>query len=200
MKSNSLLLAPAILLAATAALITSCSTVTVDTTTAVQAEPGVPGGRVLHTEQINATVTAIDAAQRRVTLVTRAGEKRVVKAGPGVINFDQIQVGDQLKVTYSEEHVVRMAKPGEKVDDVLHIDGDFAPAGSKPGLSMGQTFQTAATVSDIDLRRRKVQLRFSDGSTKKMRVRDDIDLTKHKVGERVVISSTEAFAIKMTKP
>ena len=51
---------------------------------------------------MTATVTGIDAASRKVTLVTPEGKKTTVKCGPEVINFDQIRVGDQLKVTVTE--------------------------------------------------------------------------------------------------
>ena len=47
---------------------------------------------------ITAKVAAIDPANRRVTLVSDDGIKQVVKVGPEAINFDQIRVGDQLKI------------------------------------------------------------------------------------------------------
>jgi hypothetical protein len=43
-------------------------------------------------------------------------------------------------------------------------------------------------------------MQFPDGSTKKIKVRKDVDLTKRSVGEKVVIRSTERFAVKIEKP
>lgn len=61
-------------------------------------QPGVPGGIMVDTYKMNATVTRIDADKRKVTLLTRDGKETTVKCGPEVINFDQIRVGDQLNV------------------------------------------------------------------------------------------------------
>src|SRR5262249_46665939 len=57
-------------------------------------EPGVPGGTVVETYDLTATVTEVDASTRKVTLVAKNGKKATVKCGPEVINFDQIRVGD----------------------------------------------------------------------------------------------------------
>lgn len=200
MKRQLTILTAAALLAATPSLITSCTTITGETTTSSDYQPGVPGGKVKQTTEINATVTTIDAATRKVTLVTRAGEKLVVTAGPEVANFPQIRVGDQLKVSYTAEIVVRMAKKGEATADTGSSTVDLAKIGAKPGAAISNTVQTAATVTEINLKSRKVTLQFSDGSTKKIAVRDDIDLSKHRVGEKVLIRVSEALAVKMTKP
>src|ERR1035438_6553446 len=63
--------------------------------TAIQ--PGVPGGVAVQTYKETATVTGIDKATRKVTLVTKDGTKSTVKCGPEVANFAQIEVGDQVK-------------------------------------------------------------------------------------------------------
>ena len=193
---------PSHLLAVSAAIMaaTSCTTITGETDTAVKAKLGVPGGEVVKTTRINATVTGIDTAKRKVTLVTKDGEKFAVKAGPEVVNFDQIRIGDQLKVTYVEETVIRMAKPGEKVDDEAYGTLGIAKLGAKPGLNMSDTIQYTGTVTAIDTKKRKATLSFEDGSSKKFSVRPDIDLSKHKIGEKVVFRSTESYAVKLEKP
>lgn len=181
-------------------LLQSCNTVTGEQTTSVSAEQGVPGGTVRQTTQITATVTAVDAAARKVSLVTPAGEKRTITAGPEVVNFPQIRVGDQLVVTYVEEVVARMAKNGEKLEAGTSVAGARHELGAKPGAAVGQATQVTATVTEIDAKRRKVRLQFADGSSKKIQVRDDIDLSRHQVGEVVVIRYTEALAVKVEKP
>ncbi len=179
---------------------TSCTGIEPDTDTQTKVSQGVPGGTVVQTSRIDATVTAIDSANRKVTLVTRKGEKFKVSAGPEVDNFDRIRIGDQLKVTYVEELIVRMAKPGEKTEDTGEAVFDIAPRHAKPGIMTSETYQVTATVAAIDPKKHKATLRFPDGHTRKFDVRPDVDLTKHKVGEKVVIRTTETFAIKMEKP
>lgn len=200
MKPITRILATAGLLAGAACLCPCCTTITGETSTSVKATPGVPGGKVTTTNRITATVTGIDAARRRVTLVTPAGEKFTVTAGPEVVNFPQIRVGDQLLVTTAEEVEIRMAKPGEQALDTSSAAAKLAPVGTKPSAKVGQSAQVVGTVSSIDLKRRKVALSFSDGSSETFKVRDDIDLTRHRVGEQVVMRVTEVFAIEMRKP
>jgi hypothetical protein len=121
-------------------------------------------------------------------------------AGPEVLNFEQIRIGDQLKVSLTENVVIRMAKPGEKVKDEAYETVELPPVGSKPGLRTSETFQSSALISNIDAKKRKVTLTFNDGSTKKYPVRDDLNLDERKVGERVLIRSNEVYEISMTKP
>jgi hypothetical protein len=52
----------------------------------------------------------------------------------------------------------------------------------------------------IDLGHHKATLTFADGTTKTVAVRHDVDLTKRKVGEKVVIRKTQAMALSVEKP
>jgi Cu/Ag efflux protein CusF len=155
---------------------------------------------VVETFKQTATVTGIDAANRKVTLVTPEGKKSTVKCGPEVINFDQIRVGDQLKVTVMEELAVYMAAQGAPPSDGAAAVVALSPQGAKPGGVVLNTVQVTAKVTAIDLKNHKATLQFPDGTTKKIAVRKDVDLTKQKVGDEVVLRCTEALAISVEKP
>jgi hypothetical protein len=192
----------AIVFAAVAVLVlASCSSAPKGEGSLVAAyQEGVPGGVVVQTTQTSATVTGIDAATRRVTLVTRDGKKTVFKAGPEVANFAQIQIGDQIRVTLVEELVVFLRAQGEPADDGQAGAVALAPIGAKPGVLMADTVQVTAKVTAIDLKRHRATLQFPDGTTRTITVRKDVDLTKRSVGEDVVVRSTEALAIMVEKP
>jgi len=161
---------------------------------------GVPGGGVVATYELTASVAAIDKASRKVTLVDAAGIKKTVKAGPEVINFDQIRVGDQLKITATEELVVYVAGAGEPPSDGGAQLVALAPKGAKPGGIMAETTRVTAKVTAIDADQHKAALQFEDGTTRIVAVRPDVDLSKRKVGDTVVIRITEALAIQVAKP
>lgn len=196
LKLTVLALMPAALLA-----LTSCSSDSgVKSTRKVATEKGVPGGTIVETHSITAKVIAIDAANRRVTLLTPDDKKTTVKAGPEVVNFNQIQVGDHLKILVAEQLVVFARKSGEP-----QVDGEtaaiaLAPVGAKPGVMMASTVEVTAKVEAIDLEHRKATTRFPDGTTKTFKVRKDVDLTKRKLGDEVVFRATEALAISVEKP
>ena len=161
---------------------------------------GVPGGRAVATYELTASVAAIDKATRKITLVDAAGIKKTVKAGPEVINFDQIRVGDQLKITATEELVVYVAGAGDTPGDDGAQLVALSPKGAKPGAIMAETTRVTAKVTAVDAKHHKATLQFEDGSRRTVPVREDVDLSKRKVGESVVIRITEALAIQVAKP
>jgi translation elongation factor P/translation initiation factor 5A len=201
MKMNIQMLGTAVLLPAVMLAFTSCSsTPQGESKTMVATQKGMPGGVIVETYKVTATVAAIDAVSRQVTLTMADGAKTTVKAGPEVVNFDQIQVGDQVKVTVAEQLVVFVRKSGEPANDGEAVAVALAPVGAKPGVVMANTVEVTAKVEAIDLGHRKATLRFPDGQSKTFKVRKDVDMTKAKLGDEVVIRTTEAVAITVEKP
>jgi len=166
----------------------------------VATQPGVPGGVIINTYQITATVKAINAEDRKVTLTDADGKDAVIKCGPEVVNFPQIQVGDQVKATVTEQLVVAMATDAGTQGNAAATAVALAPVGAKPGGMVAQTVQVTATVAAIDLKHHRATLEFPDGSKKTFAVRPDVDLTQRAVGEKVVIQATESVAISVQKP
>jgi hypothetical protein len=196
LKPSVLALAPAALLA-----LTSCSSAPKGETTRTAAyQEGVPGGVVVETYKMTATVTGIDAASRKITLVSPDGKKTTVKCGPEAINFDQVRIGDQLKLTVASELAVAMANAGAPLNDSGAGLVALAPKGAKPGGIMAETQQYTATVKAINLKRREATLQLPDGTTRTVPVRKDVDLTQRKVGEEVAIRVTVAMALSVEKP
>ena len=198
-------LATAALLPATLLLgLTSCSstpkTAHVDKTTVVTVQPGVPGGVTVETYKSSATVTAIDPDTRLVTVVSPNGAKATFKAGPDVINFDQIHIGDQIRATLTRELVVSLRNSGEPAADGGVGAIALAPKGAKPGIVMAGTTEVTATVEAIYLKTHEATLLFPDGTTKTVAVRPDVDLTQAKIGQQVTIRTTQSVALLVEKP
>jgi hypothetical protein len=204
MNTRTLSLTALALFPAAVLTFTSCSstpsTPAVETTSATAFQQGVPGGVVVETHRMTAKVTSIDTAKRKVTLTTADGEKTTVKCGPEVINFDQIRVGDRLNVTVAEEVAAYMAKEGAAPSDGAAALVALAPKGAKPGGVVASTVQVTAKVTALDLKHHKATLQFPDGTTRTVTVREDVDLTKRRVGEEVVIRTTEVLALEVEKP
>ena len=59
-----------------------------------------------------ATITAIDSATRSLTLRNEKGEQDTFTAGPDVTRFNQLKVGDTIRLTYYESLVLQLRKPG----------------------------------------------------------------------------------------
>ena len=160
---------------------------------------GVPGGVIVDTVEVKAEVTAIDTAVREATLKVPNGESFTVQVGPEAVNFDQVRVGDMVNVTLVEELVVFLGEEGASAPDGAAGMVALAPKGAQPGGVVAKTVQVTGTVKAIDQANRTATLQFEDGSTETFPVRDDIDLSQRKVGEKVVFQVTEMIAISVEK-
>lgn len=167
--------------------------------TVVTAE-GVAGGIRVRTFTLNATVAAINPTNRTVTLVNEDGIKQTVKAGPEVINFEQIRVGDQLKVTATQQLVVSLAGPDETGADSVTNAVLLAPPGSRPGGVLAETTRMIGRVLKLDREKRLVTLLFADGTQTTFLVRADVDLSRRRVGEQVSFELTETIAMAIESP
>ena len=191
----------AALLPAAVLTLNSCSTEPKDAGTGLTPiQRGEPGGVRVETYKETASVAAIDKATRKVTLVDKNGTLTIVKCGPEVANFDQIEVGDQVKASVTMQLVVSVRKPGEPAGDGAATVVALAPIGDKPGGVIANTEEITAKVTAIDAKHHKATLLFPDGTVKTFKVRKDVDLTKQTVGADVVFRTTEAVAVSVEKP
>ena len=160
--------------------------------------PGVPGGVVVQTYDQTATVSKIARETRRMTLAEPDGTQINVKCGPQLANFDQIQVGDKVSATLTEQLVVFVRNSGEAPTSTGRSTVDLAPVGADPVVA--DTEEISCKVTGIDLPNHKATVQFPDGRTKTFKVREDVDLSQEKVGENVVLRSTETMAIRVQRP
>jgi len=58
-----------------------------------------------------ATIQAIDATSRLITIKDESGVEDTVYAGPEVKRFNELKVGDKIKVTYHESPVPHTVDP-----------------------------------------------------------------------------------------
>ena len=163
-------------------------------------QEGVPGRVTVNSLEVSASVTAIDTENRKMTLLLPEGNKETVMVPPEAINFDQIQAGDLVKVTLTEEVVIYLDEEGASVPNKFAAGVALAPKGAKPGGVIAGTVKVTATVTAIDESQRTATLRFDNGTVETFPVRDDIDLSKRKVGEKVVFLVTEMVALSVEKP
>lgn len=197
------------LLSLSAALLSACSSMSSTSNTEVPESKtsvsearvkGVPGGATTRVTELTARVVAIDYDKRSVTFEDSKGNRQVLIAGPEIVNFEQIKKGDLLKATVAEEVVVYVRKKGAPANDGGGIVAAKAAPGEKPAAMVAATNEITATVKAIDLKAHTATLQFPDGSTKTVAVRPDVDLSKHKKGDEVVINATTAVAIAIQKP
>jgi hypothetical protein len=157
------------------------------------------GATVTELYTAKATVAAVDASTRSVTLAAPDGKKTTFKAGDDVRNFDQIAVGDHVTAQVWEMlavHLVRAGNPSASDADAALAAGR-APKGAKPGGFVVASTEEFATVIAVDPESRWGTLKFPDGKWRSLQAGENVDLTNVKPGDKVSIRHTEGAAISV---
>jgi Cu/Ag efflux protein CusF len=143
-----------------------------------------------------ATVEAIDAATRTVTLKKSDGTFVTIVAGPEVKRFAEVKVGDKVTARYYENVIVRLKQPGEP--EV--ISGVKATTGSEqvlPGGTKAKQVTITATISAISMETPSITFTGPNGWKYTSKVQDTEALAKVKVGDKVDIVWTEAVLVSL---
>jgi len=159
-----------------------------------------PGGYVAEAVSTTATVDAIDAPNRMVTLKFAGGRVQTYVVDKAARNLDQVQVGDQVKTTYVESVALFVRKSNEKPFASQVQTVQLASKGAKPGLIKTRTTEITATAEAIDYAKRTVSLKGPKGNTVTYVVDKSVKNFKNvKVGDELVLRVTEATAIVVEK-
>lgn len=154
------------------------------------------------TNHIQATVEAVDAQARKLTLKGPDGNTVKVAVGDNVRNFSQIKEGDKVDVGFFQSVALAIGKPGETLTPTSRsgMVARRAPGQRPGGLAMTVT-DTSATVEDVDREKREVTLKGADGNTVKVLVDPSVgNLDRIKKGDVVNARRTEALAISVSAP
>ena len=165
---------------------------------AKKAEP--PSWKTAAIVEEKATVEAIDQKTRMLTLKGPQGHSVTLKAGEEVRNLAQVKVGDEVKFAYYESLAVRVLKK----DEAFPASGESAAMarskpGEKPAAVVGREMSVNATITAIDKKAKTATLKGEDGKSETVTPRDPKNLEKVNVGDRVVITYTQAVAISLEK-
>jgi hypothetical protein len=181
---------------------------TVKTSSVVSIEPGVAGGVIDETATAAVKVKSINHSNRRVTLVDNAGDEGTFTADPEIRNLDQLHPGDKLTATLKQRIVVYVrsapangdSAAAAKASDTYAAALARAPRGAKPGGVFAESYEVVALVTAIDSTARTADLKCADGWTHTVQVRPDVDMSRYKVGDSVVIRVTASLAVLAAQP
>jgi hypothetical protein len=142
-----------------------------------------------------ATVEAIEASTRSLTLKTEDGKYVTLTVPQSVSKFDSIKVGDRMTARYYESLILRLKPEGEPATDT--IAGDVTPAANtaKPTGTMGAQRTITATITAIDQSVPSITFEGPNNWKYTSKVEDKKALEKVKVGDRVDITWNEALLV-----
>lgn len=163
--------------------------------TSTKTAPGK--GTTTNVARITASVEAVDAAARTVTLKGPRGNVVVLPVGPEVKNFDRIKVGDFVVVRYLQALTLELKKGGKELRQrTEREESAAAQPGERPAAGAARKITVVADVIAVDPKKMTVTLR-GPKRTVELKVRDPEQIKLVKVGDQVEATYTEAVAISV---
>jgi hypothetical protein len=143
-----------------------------------------------------ATIQAIDKANRLVTIKDESGAEDTVYVGPDVKRFDEVKVGDKVKLTYNESLVMQVRKPGDPAP-TAGGQTNVARSTGAPGVTLSRQQTTSVEVLAIDQKLPSITVKTADGRTVTRKVEDRKNLEGVKVGDKIDITYTQAVVLAL---
>jgi len=167
---------------------------------AAEREAAKPGVVVADVLEVKAVLEAIDHKKRTVTLKDNKGRATSLRADKAVKNFDQLKKGDVVLADFVEPIAIFIRKANAPQSAAEARLVSVAPKGSHRGVLLAEAFQVAATVESIDIKARLITLKEPNRGVRVVAVDKGFkNLEGVKKGDEVVLTVTEAIAIKIEK-
>jgi hypothetical protein len=144
---------------------------------------------------VTGTITAINAADRTVTVKGPKGRSHTFVAGPEVRNFANMKVGDEVSVDYQAAVAVALAKGSVGREKVETEVAARAPVGGSPGAAAARVTTIVAKVENVDRKRSTATLQGPEGRYVVVKVKDPKIMAEVKAGDEVYIAFYEAAAV-----
>jgi len=154
-----------------------------------------PGGALTVGATASATVKAIDAEKRTLTLQKENGDEVQIKCGQEVRNFDQIKVGDTVKAAAIAQLVVSVGDSGAPANEEAGTVITRTPKGAKPGIVIARTEQVTVKIISIDPAKQTVTIQTPEGQPQAVQVAPDVDLATVKAGQDATVRMTKGIAL-----
>jgi hypothetical protein len=153
------------------------------------------------TVDLTATVDAVDRETRMVSLRANDGRKATVYAGPEVRNFDQIEAGDQVRVSYYEAIGAEVTTPEGATEGVQEDSALIrAATGDRPAGAIAETLTTTVKIESVDKANNTVTFQRADGMTRSLWIEDpsaQAFIRELKRGDLVQVTYMEAVAVSV---
>ena len=145
-----------------------------------------------------ATIDAIDAKNRIVTLKGESGNLYTVTAGKEVRNFDKLKVGDKVTIDYFEAIALDAKKTDAPPSVTEVVEGDRAKKGEQPGAVVVRKIHIVTSVLGHNADNQTVLVRGPLGHLTQVKIRDPKVFEALKGGGNIDLTYAEGVAINVT--
>ncbi|HYP69646.1 MAG TPA: hypothetical protein VEP93_02120 [Variovorax sp.] len=144
-------------------------------------------------------ITAVDAANRIVSIKGPKGNISDMLVDERVRNLDKVKVGDRVRLTYRVGVALALLKGGDGIREKVESESAARAAdGAKPGGVLVKTTTVVANVEAVNQKKKIVTLKGPEGKVVDVQVKDPQVLKDVKVGDQVGARITESVAVRVT--
>jgi hypothetical protein len=161
----------------------------------LQSEPGK--AVVARTVEASARIVEISKADRTVMLQGPRGNVFKLVAGDEVRNFDQLNVGDLVRVRYVESLMLELKKTGHGAPASEKMGMVRAAPGEQPGGAVVREVTVMARVVNVNQKKSTITLKGPEGNEVVLPVYNRDQFKVVKKGDHVLATYTEAVAISV---
>ncbi|MWL89584.1 hypothetical protein [Cupriavidus sp. SW-Y-13] len=156
-------------------------------------------GQATATGMVTATavITAIDAANRKLSLKTPQGKTVEMTVGPEARNFEQLKLGDKVTVSYREALTVSLKKGSGAASMKEKEISERSQPGERPGGTVGREVTVVSQVVAVNREAQTITVKGPRGNLVDLKVNDPDHMTTVKKGDRVQAVYTEAVAVSV---
>ena len=150
------------------------------------------------TVTVAGTVETIDKTRRSVNVKTADGKFVAVDVPASAKRFDELKVGDKVKVTYNNNVFVRLKPPGEAAVDSAGTASTMGKE-AQPGGAAAMVRTMTATVAEIDKSASSMTFVGPNGWKYSRRIVDPKVFDQVKMGDRVDITWATDLTVDVVK-
>jgi hypothetical protein len=156
------------------------------------------------TEEVTATVEAIDVNTRMVVLKASDGAEFALVVAPEVRNLEQVKVGDRVVSRYRESLGAELVRRGDGSGDTeepsVSTTSARAADGAMPSATSSTQTRQTVRITNVDKQNHIVTFYGSDGLARVLPVRTPQGqefIAKLEAGDEVELTYTEAVAMSV---
>jgi hypothetical protein len=149
---------------------------------------------------VSATIQSVNPETHEVTLKGEGDKVFTITVDPRIKRLSEFKAGDKVEAQYYASVAAELRAPTAEEKEQPYVvleDKARAPADASPAGGGLRVVRAVATVEGIDRPTSSVTVKGPKGNFATIKVKDESRLEKLHIGDSLIITYTEAFAVSL---
>lgn len=167
------------------------------------AQAQAPGREDIELISVTETVEAINLETREVVLRGPDGHFKHLVVGDHVQRLNEVEIGDRVKVDFFVSALYEVREPTAEELEQPYLELSHTVKAEAEQLPAGATlkqFRSVCTIVDLNAVNMTGTLKDPNGKFRVVAIKNPENITKLRIGQTVVVTHTEAYAVSLEKP